>query len=289
MTSKDFKRQLRQQQAEAFERQQRAAAKEQRRAEKALARLTQETADAAPPVIRGALHCACLIHSTGYDWTYVDRLYSMLCRHISRPIKLHVWTEASRVVPDIYIKHALTDWPDIVGPRKSWWYKLQMFDPAHAISDAVLYFDLDVVIVNNLDWMLDLPMDRFWAVRDFRYLWRTDRWEINSSVMRWTPGQWHWIWEDFSAQDRPSVIKRFAGDQDYLNSVISKDQIGWLDQQRLISYRWQAKDGGWDNHRRVYRQPGSGTEIPTDCSVLVFHGTPKPHQVHEHLVLQHWT
>jgi hypothetical protein len=165
---------------------------------------------------------------------------------------------------------------------------MQMFDPGYSIQGPLLYFDLDVVIVSDLDWMLDLPQDKFWAARDFRYLWRGDRWEINSSAMLWDPERWYCIWEDFSKQDRSTVTRRFAGDQDYLNSVIPKDQIGWFDQQRLISYRWQAKDGGWDNNRRVYQRPGAGSEITSDCSVLVFHGTPKPHEVQDHVVRQHW-
>jgi hypothetical protein len=235
------------------------------------------------------IDCACVIHSNKYDWTYVDRLYSMLTRHFSRPVQLHVWTESTRAVPDIYVKHALTDWPEITGPRKSWWYKIQMFDPAYNIQNPMLYFDLDVVIVDSLDWILDLSLDKFWAVRDFRYLWRPDRWEINSSIMFWDPVQWHWIWSDFSEKDRSCTTKRFAGDQDYLNSILAPEHIGFFDQHRLISYRWQAKDGGWDNHRRVYRHPGAGTEIPPQCSVLVFHGTPKPHEIQDSMIQSNWS
>lgn len=165
---------------------------------------------------------------------------------------------------------------------------MQMFDPAHEISGSLLYFDLDVVIVDNLDWMLDLSMDKFWAVRDFRYLWREDRWEINSSIMQWDTKKWHGIWHAFCGQDRSIITKRFAGDQDFLNSMLLPGQIGFFDQHRLLSYRWQAKDGGWDNHRRVYKNPGAGTEIPSTCSVLVFHGQPKPHETHDSLVQRHW-
>jgi len=235
------------------------------------------------------IDCACVIHGNKYDWTYVDRLYAMLNRHFSRGVRLHVWTESSRAVPDMYVKHALTDWSEISGPRKSWWYKIQMFDPAYAINENLLYFDLDVVIVDSLDWMLDLPQDKFWAVRDFRYLWRDDRWEINSSVMSWCTKQWYWIWDDFSSQDRSEIIRRFAGDQDYLNSVVPHENIGFFDQQKLISYRWQAKDGGWDNHRRIYRQPGTGVAIPAECSILVFHGTPKPHEVQDSIIQNSWS
>ena len=59
--------------------------------------------------------CACVIHGTGYDFTYVDRLYSMLNRHLSRGARLHVYTEAGRPVPNHMIRHDLTEWPGVTG------------------------------------------------------------------------------------------------------------------------------------------------------------------------------
>ena len=79
----------------------------------------------------GAIDCACVIHGDGYDWIYVDRLHSMLARHFTKGIRLHVYTEQSRSVPDHMIKHVLDEWPGLSGRRRSWWYKMQLFNPAH--------------------------------------------------------------------------------------------------------------------------------------------------------------
>ena len=103
--------------------------------------------------------CACVIHGTGYDWTYVDRLYNMLNKHISRGVRLHVYTEADRPVPTPYIKHTLTDW-GISGPKRAWWYKMQLFNPDH-FRGQLLYFDLDTVIVNNIDWICNRAPEYF--------------------------------------------------------------------------------------------------------------------------------
>jgi len=234
------------------------------------------------------VNCACVIHGDKYDWQYVDHLYRMLTRYISGEVRLHVWTEPSRRVPDIYTKHDLTEWAGVSGPRKSWWYKMQMFNPKFAVTGPMLFFDLDIVIVDDINWILDLPLDKFWAVKDFRYLWRQDRQEINSSIMYWEPTKFHWIWDGWTRQDRSATIKRFAGDQDYLNSVLPREQIGFLDPHRILSYRWQIKDGGWSNHTRSHRSPGSGANIPAGSSVIVFHGNPKPHEVQEKAISQHW-
>lgn len=234
------------------------------------------------------LDCACVIHGDKYDMQYVDKLYSMLRRHVHRDIRLHVWTEPSRSVPEHYVKHGLTEWPGIKGPRKSWWYKLQMFDPAHGVEGRLLYFDLDIVIVDRIDWIVDLSADKFWAVKDFRYLWRSDRQQINSSVMYWKTADYHWIWADFLARDRTETVKRFAGDQDFLQAVIPGDKVGFFDPGRIKSYRWQVKDGGWNNSQRVYHRPGAGCNIDAGTSIVVFHGDPKPAAVTDAAITQHW-
>lgn len=234
------------------------------------------------------IDCACVIHGDKYGLEYVDKLYSMLRRHLSTDLALHVWTEASRDIPPHYVKHALTEWPGVRGPRKSWWYKLQMFDPAHGLSDRILYFDLDVVIVNNIDWILHLGRDKFWAVKDFRYLWRSDRQQINSSVMLWNAADWHSIWQDFQARDLAETVKRFPGDQDFLQAVIKHQDLGFFDAQRIKSYRWQIKDGGWNNSLRVHNRPGSGCLIDAETSIVVFHGDPKPAEVTDHAIRAHW-
>ena len=65
------------------------------------------------------IDCACVIHGDVYQWHYVDTLYSMLTRNLSRPIRMHVYTEHDRPVPPHMIKHVLTEWPGIQGAKKS--------------------------------------------------------------------------------------------------------------------------------------------------------------------------
>ena len=110
----------------------------------------------------GRIDCACVIHGSGYDWQYVERLYNMLCRNFTPKVRMHVYTEHDRSVPPHMVKHILEDW-GIAGPKRSWWYKMQLFNPA-LFSGNLLYLDLDVVIANNLDWIRDLSLDYFWTI-----------------------------------------------------------------------------------------------------------------------------
>ena len=63
------------------------------------------------------IDCACVIHGDAYNWKYVDTLYSMLTRNLSRQVRMHVYTEQHREVPPHMIKHVLTDWPGIRGAK----------------------------------------------------------------------------------------------------------------------------------------------------------------------------
>ena len=140
------------------------------------------------------IDCACLIHDTLYDFAYVDKLYKALCRNLTPEVKLHVYTESNRNVPAPYIKHSLEEWPGIRGPKSSWWYKVQLFNPEQHRGN-LLYFDLDTIIVNNIDWIWQLPQNYFWAVRDFKYLFKSRRATINSSVMWFNLQKYNYVYQ----------------------------------------------------------------------------------------------
>lgn len=234
----------------------------------------------------GPIDCACVIHGQAYDWTYVERLYNMLNRHITPGIRLHVYTEPDRPVPAPMIKHELEPW-NITRARRAWWYKMQLFNTAHH-AGPLLYFDLDTVIVNNIDWIWSQPLKYFWAIRDFKYLWRPTHTEINSSIMWWDTRKYQQIWQDFSQQDLQQVMRRYHGDQDYISQAILQTQRRFLQQDRVLSWRWQCIDGGYDFRRRRGHTPGTGSTLPENASVLVFHGNPKPNQIDDKLVQAHW-
>lgn len=233
------------------------------------------------------IDCACLIHSTGYDWTYVEKLYKMLQNNSSREIRLHVYTEPNRSVPHHMIKHPLTEWHGVGGPKKSWWYKMQLFDKQHH-QGPLLYFDLDVVITRNIDWIYEQDLSYFWAIHDYRRLWRPNWNGINSSVMFWDTNRWDTVWQAFKNLELKNVFKRHHGDQDYLNTVIPETDRKFFDKERIKSWRWQIKDGGMDMTKKAYLRPNAGSVLdPTTC-VMVFHGNPKPHQIHDNILHRYW-
>jgi len=233
------------------------------------------------------MDCACVIHGDKYNWDYVERLYSMLKRNSTHDISFHVFTEKKRTVPPHMIKHVLEDWPGISGPKKAWWYKMQMFNPAH-VSSKLLYMDLDVVITKNIDWIWNLDTRYFWAIRDFKYMWRPTWKGMNSSIMLWDTTQWGKIWNEFQNRNIAATVKQFHGDQDFLNSLITEKHLRFFDQDAVQSWRWQIKDGGMDMKTRIYNKPGTGSILTPKTSVMIFHGSPKPHETADAIISQYW-
>ena len=223
--------------------------------------------------------CACVIHGTGYEWVYVEKLYNMLSRNLPQGIRFHVYTEADRPVPSHMIKHELKLWPGIGGPKRSWWYKMQLFNAEHHQGN-LLYFDLDCVIVNDLSWLPALSTDCFWTIKDFRYLQRSTHISMNSSIMWWNVEKFSKVWQDFDQLDINRTVTQYQGDQDYLNVAITPQQRRFFDTSRIQSWRWQVADGGYNFSARKPNAPGSGSNayIGGDTSILVFHGRPKPHE-----------
>jgi hypothetical protein len=234
-----------------------------------------------------ALDCVCVIHGDRYPWIYVERLWSMLCRHLTTQPRLHVFTESSRSVPEHFMRHDLLEWPEISNTRRAWWYKMQMFDPRHALG-RVLYLDLDVVITASLDWILVLDPSKFWAIQDWRRLWRP-KWDgINSSMMYWDHARHANIWDKFCELELPAVIRQYHGDQDLLSEAIPVASRAYFDHDLVRSWRWEIKDGGMDTRTRRYLRPGTGSTVPPGTAVMVFHGNPKPHDTHDPVIQALW-
>ena len=262
--------------------------KELKRAAKAAKRAEEQEETIVVDIDPNApIDCACVIHGDVYKWNYVEVLHSMLKRNLSRDIRMHVYTEHDREVPSHMIKHVLTEWPGIKGSKKSWWYKMQLFNPEHH-SGPLLYLDLDTVIVNNLDWITQLSLSHFWTIRDFKTIWNPKFQGINSSVMYWHTEKFAKIWTEFAKQDIPRTCAKYHGDQDYLSAVLKPNQRRFLPEKSAVSWRWQAVDGGMDPYKRTHKHPGLGTQFGSETSLLIFHGQPKPDQVTDPVIKNHW-
>ena len=234
------------------------------------------------------LNCACVIHDNKYDWQYVEKLYNGLKRNLSPEIVFHVYTESDRAVPPHLVKHSLEEWPGLRGPKKSWWYKIQLFN-SQQFSGNLLYLDLDTVITGNIDWIWNLTAQRLNARRDFRHLFRSNCSTINSSVMWFNTEKFSYVYDQFDHSKVSARQSRWQGDQDYISDTVPISDINFLPENKILSYKWQVREGGWNFKTRKSLNPGSPTLIQKDTSVLIFHGKPDPCDCADPVIRQYWT
>lgn len=134
-----------------------------------------------------------------------------------------------------------------------WWQKLGLFAPNVATGPS-LYFDLDVVITGNLDYLVPYTECEFAAPANWA---QSGHGGIQSSVMAWS-GNWHVPHETFNY---PVDSKRLWGDQEYLWELLGDD---WTRIPGVGSYKYHCR---------------TNTSVPDWLKVAAFHGKPDPHEV----------
>jgi hypothetical protein len=200
----------------------------------------------------------CVKVGTKYGPEYVNRLAAMVRRHLSVDHTFYCVTDDARGVETNVLE---VEEPQLPG----WWQKLTVFKPEPwGLCNPILFFDLDVVILKTLDEFVR-PDTNFAIIKDFNYDC------YNSSVFWMQPGAHPEVWTDFTMD----VIQRYPGDQNWITECID-DATLWPSSW-LVSYKRAIRRRFWVN-----REP------PPDARVVVFHGNPKPHQVRDRFVREHW-
>jgi hypothetical protein len=206
----------------------------------------------------------------------------MVSRHLTVPYEFVCLTDDTTPIDGVRL---------IVQPNanynRGWWHKVHMFDPALGIKNKILYFDLDVVIHNNIDKLIT-DNNGFYGIRDFNRKFNSSWNQLNSSALSWTGGQEIDVWTKFK-EDCNSVIRRFPGDQDWI-WFVSKDRIKFWNDQWIMSYKWEIRDRSELNVNKGKRNFVDVKDpiIPQDCCVTVFHGDPKPQDVKDQFVIDNW-
>jgi hypothetical protein len=228
------------------------------------------------------LNVLCLKYGTKYSADYVNKLYNMTQRHLTVPHRFVCFTEDSTGLnTNIEIRSLPHD-----SSIKGWWWKTYLFKADHFDKgDINLFFDLDIVIVNNIDKLVTYP-GTFLGFEDPGKIYsRTSR--LNSSVMRWTTGEYSDIWQTYLTDRQQS--RGLHGDQDWIWRL-HQNAIAFYPDKWIQSYKWQVRShselqrfGAVQKFKEV-RNPA----INSETSILVFHGTPNPEDVEDPIIVDNW-
>ena len=194
----------------------------------------------------------CVLWGDKYVTAYVYALKEAVAKNLSEPHNFKCITARK------------LDGIDTVLPPVSysgWWQKIGLFSPLVS-SGPSLYFDLDVVITGNLDYLVpytecDLAAPANWA--------QSGHGGIQSSVLAWN-GKYR---DPIEKLEWGKDNERLWGDQEYLWELRGDD---WTKIPQVGSYKYHVRPTG---------------QVPGDMRVMVFHGKPDPHEVQDQCVSQY--
>ncbi len=234
------------------------------------------------------IYIACLKYGNKYGPKYVNILKNMISRHLSLPHKFICFTENTKGLdPEIQT----IDLPDmgLSGEKKAWWYKLKAFDKDLPLKGTLLFLDLDLVIISNIDRLFEYQSKKFCIIQDFHRIGDPNYPIKNSSVFRLELGTYSNVWDDF-IKFKEQIVQGFQGDQDWISAKV-QDAILWP-HDWIISYRWELKMR-LDKDPSKHISYSDDSQPPRNCSIIVFHGEPSPHHVvdlnsPDPLIKRHW-
>lgn len=224
----------------------------------------------------------CVRFGTKYGIDYVVKLRNMVSRHLTLPYEFVCLTDDPTPISGVR---------NIVQPsskyHQGWWHKVHMFSPTLGLQGRILYFDLDVVIHDSINKLVENYQNEFLGIRDFNRKFHPSWKILNSSALSWIAGTQDEIWNRFSTE-RTSAL-RMHGDQDWIWHV-AKDNITFWPDKWLLSYKWEIRSRdelNFSGRPRVFKTIRN-VEIPSECSVAIFHGEPNPHDIQDPFVVDNW-
>ena len=214
----------------------------------------------------------CVKWGNKYSAEYVNKLYGMVSRHAPESFEFICLTEDSKG-----INHNIKTIPfPANNDYELWWNKMYMFD---MFNDGTknLYFDLDVVIHDSLDFFwqhepkLPTVIKSRWNEHAFRKFEKNDT-LINSSVVLW--------------YDTSHIWNKFKTDQEkYMSIYKGIDRFIWNENiefdvfppGHIYSY-WKGVDSN-DREQQKYRE---------GYSVCILNHKPKPHEMKDSWIQNYW-
>ena len=229
------------------------------------------------------LNVVCLKYGDKYGPIYVNNLYNMIERHLTVPHRFVCFTDNTlELNPKIEIKL-------IQSQRFSgWWWKPYIFKADHfSDGDTNLFFDLDMVIVNNIDNIANYLPNDFVGLQDVGRVFKRGADRLGSAVLKWPANQYTDIWTNLDAN--PNYARQFQGDQDYIWNL-HKSVIRFFPEKWIQSYKWEIRDrselvriNGRFNFDTI-----KDVQIDKETNVLAFHGSPDPHEVKDPIIVDNW-
>jgi hypothetical protein len=197
------------------------------------------------------LTVCCVWVKGAYPYTaeYVVRLERMARRFIHQPFRFVCLTDQPTAIPTIETVTIATPGDPVPAPTRGIWSKVELFNPFHFWNrhgDRVLFLDLDVLVVADIDAIVSFPaplaltedalvLERAHQDED-RYGRKLVR-RFNSSVIVFDGGTQNAIFTQWT----PQVAQRLSTDQDWIGEFATDAAsmpLAWFPRISRIQPPW---------------------------------------------------
>lgn len=191
------------------------------------------------------INIICVKWGDRYSFRDVNLLKKMIEKNTTLPFHFICLTDDSKGIDNdietLYIKNEYH--------LERWWNKMYLFKPNYLPEGKYVYFDLDIIIQNNIDELLlydtNYPcfVERNWDIDDLSS-------RLNSSVISWKTGMTDEIWDVFITHI-DEVLLRYKGLDGYINFEEFNFELfpDWF-----YSYMWGTKDDNYTMFGKEYYQ-----------------------------------
>lgn len=211
----------------------------------------------------------CMKWGTLYGIEYLNRLYRMVRRHTTGPIRFVCLTDdAEGADPEI----ECYDCPTIAIPHpvcNGGWRKLSLYGPSehlNGITGDWLYLDMDVVVTGSLDPFFSYkPQEPFVVMQNWT---QPGKGIGNTSCYRFRVGHDRYLLDNLiDRQDE--ILKTYRNSQTYISREIK--QIAFWPDEWCVLFKVQCLPP-WPI--RFWKTPF----LPPSARVVAFPGVPNPHE-----------
>ncbi len=224
-----------------------------------------EASPEVPPPIKQVV---CMDWGQAYGSVYVNRLYSMVSRHLTPPFRFVCYTDSpSGIRSDVECYECPV--VDVPSPKRDrGWRKLALWQESlPGLCGPVLFLDLDIVITGPLDEFFTWQPDaKFCVIQN----WTQPGRQIgNTSVYRFVVGSHPEILSGF-LNSYVDILQRFPNSQTYISDCFAGQMTFWPSEW-CCSFKRHCVPKGL---RRWYQEP----QIPAGARIIAFPGRPNPHE-----------
>lgn len=203
-----------------------------------------------------------------YNSRYVNALATNIRNNTTADIELVVLTNDSTGIDMSVVDRIVPFIHDYAG----WWSKIELFRRDIFTTERVLYFDLDTVIVDNIDEIV-MEESEFAGLQDFMSKPR-----FQTGVMLWEPSKYHHIYDGFVKNPRLVMGTHVEGDAGWIRENIeNKSYFHQVTPDKIVSFKVHC----YNKNKRYIN-------IPDKAAVICFHGVPRPHTITDYKITKHW-